>query len=56
MPVFTVGLVIVGEEIVGVVIDGEVSVLFVSVSVVAFPTRVSVVVGSVSVPEATADA
>ena len=34
----------------GVVITGEVSVLFVSVSVVALPTKVSVWLGSVSVP------
>ena len=33
---------------------GEVSVLFVSVSVVAFPTKVSVAAGSVIVPEAAA--
>lgn len=42
--------VIPGEVIVGVVIEGEVKVLFVNVSVVALPTKVSVEVGRESVP------
>jgi hypothetical protein len=41
---------VITPEIVGDVIDGEVKVLFVKVSVVALPTRVSVEVGSVNVP------
>ncbi len=40
----------------GEVNDGEVNVLFVSISVVALPTRVSVAAGSVSVPDALAAA
>jgi hypothetical protein len=48
--VLSIGATKIGFVTVAVLIAGEVNVLFVRVSVVARPTRVSVAVGSVTVP------